>query len=53
MQLKQVNITQENLLGERGDQVWYVFEVVAPYFLTAMAATYLGIATTALESVFF
>jgi alkylation response protein AidB-like acyl-CoA dehydrogenase len=51
MQLKQVNITQENLLGERGDQVWYVFEVVAPYFLTAMAATYLGIATTALESV--
>jgi len=51
MQLKQVNITQENLLGERGDQVWYVFEVVAPYFLTAMAATYLGIATTALDSV--
>jgi alkylation response protein AidB-like acyl-CoA dehydrogenase len=51
MQLKQVNIVRENLLGERGDQVWYVFEVVAPYFLTAMAATYLGIATTALDSV--
>ena len=51
MQLKQVHIAQENLLGERGDQVWYVFEVVAPYFLTAMAATYLGIATAALNCV--
>jgi isovaleryl-CoA dehydrogenase len=51
MQLKQVHIAQEQLLGERGDQVWYVFEIVAPYFLTAMAATYLGIATTALQCV--
>ena len=38
----------ENLLGNEGDQVWYVFEVVAPYFLVAMAATYVGIAQAAL-----
>jgi isovaleryl-CoA dehydrogenase len=51
MQLKQVQVPEENLLGERGDQVWYVFEIVAPYFLTGMAATYLGIATAALQDV--
>lgn len=39
-----------NLLGNEGDQVWYVFEVVAPYFLIAMAATYVGIAKAALAS---
>ncbi|MEK8089535.1 acyl-CoA dehydrogenase family protein [Thermithiobacillus plumbiphilus] len=38
-----------NLLGEAGDQNWYVFEVVAPYFLIAMAATYLGLAQGALD----
>ncbi|MGQ9425117.1 acyl-CoA dehydrogenase family protein [Gilvimarinus sp. F26214L] len=37
----------ENFLGEVGDQVWYVFEVIAPYFLMAMAGTYLGIADAA------
>jgi hypothetical protein len=35
---------EANLLGHEGDQIWYVFEVVAPYFLVAMAGTYLGIA---------
>lgn len=40
----------ENLLGEHGDQLWYVFEVVAPYFLMAMAGTYLGIAQAAVEA---
>lgn len=39
-----------NLLGEDGDQVWYVFEVVAPYFLMAMAGTYLGVAQSALDA---
>ncbi|MBA2722201.1 MAG: acyl-CoA/acyl-ACP dehydrogenase [Methylibium sp.] len=38
-----------NLLGDEGDQVWYVFEIVAPFFLTAMAATYLGVARAALD----
>lgn len=43
-------ISKKNLLGEEGDQVWYVFEVVAPYFLMAMAGTYLGIAQSALDA---
>lgn len=40
----------ENLLGNEGDEVWYVFEVVAPYFLVAMAATYVGVAQAALTA---
>lgn len=39
-----------NLLGEEGDEIWYVFEVVAPYFLIAMSGTYLGIAQAALDA---
>ena len=29
--------------------IWYVFNVVAPYFLMAMAGTYLGLASAALD----
>jgi alkylation response protein AidB-like acyl-CoA dehydrogenase len=43
-------VAKHNLLGEPGDQVWYVFEVVAPFFLMAMAGTYLGIAQSALDA---
>lgn len=46
--LEDVAIGPDALLGEEGDQIWYVFEVVAPYFLTAMAGTYLGVARAAL-----
>lgn len=49
LQLQGVTVPAENLLGAVGDQVWYVFEVVAPYFLMAMAGTYLGIAQAALD----
>jgi isovaleryl-CoA dehydrogenase len=42
-------VPRRNLLGEEGDQLWYVFEVVTPYFLMAMAGTYLGIAQAALD----
>lgn len=49
MRLDQVRVPAGRLLGEQGDQAWYVFEVVTPYFLTAMAGTYLGIAQGALE----
>ncbi|QCF26804.1 acyl-CoA dehydrogenase family protein [Hydrocarboniclastica marina] len=42
-------VPRGNLLGQEGDQVWYVFEVVAPYFLMAMAGTYLGIAQSAVD----
>jgi isovaleryl-CoA dehydrogenase len=48
--LEGVRVPAENLLGEEGDQLWYVFEVVAPYFLMGMAGTYTGIAAAALES---
>lgn len=47
--LKDVLVPSKNLLGEEGDQLWYVFQVVAPYFLTSMAGTYLGIAQAAFE----
>ena len=51
VRLDQVRVPVENLLGEEGDQIWYVFEVVAPYFLIAMAGTYVGIARAALDIV--
>lgn len=49
LHLNDVHITDKHILGEKGDQLWYVFNVVAPYFLMAMAGTYLGIADTALN----
>ncbi len=49
LRLEGVRVPRQNLLGEEGEQDWYVFEVVAPYFLMAMSATYLGIARAALE----
>lgn len=47
--LTAVPVPEGNLLGHEGDQIWYVFEVVAPYFLVAMAGTYLGVAQAALD----
>lgn len=44
-----VNLSADDLLGEEGDQLWYVFHVVAPHFLMAMAGTYLGIAAAAFD----
>lgn len=44
-----VRLDRRQLLGAEGDQLWYVFEVVAPYFLMAMAGTYLGVAAEAVE----
>lgn len=49
LQLKNVRINEDQVLGEKGDQLWYIFNVVAPYFLVAMAGTYLGIAESALQ----
>lgn len=49
MKLDGVHVPRANLLGAEGDQVWFVFEVVAPYFLTAMAGTYVGVAQAALD----
>jgi isovaleryl-CoA dehydrogenase len=47
--LQGARVPAANLLGEVGDETWYVFEVVAPYFITAMAGVYLGIARGAVE----
>lgn len=48
--LADVRVPAANLLGEEGDEIWYVFNVVAPFFLMAMSGTYLGIATAAFEA---
>ena len=48
LHLNDVHISGKHILGDKGDQLWYVFNVVAPYFLMAMAGTYLGIAEAAL-----
>ncbi|MES2702851.1 MAG: acyl-CoA dehydrogenase family protein [Bacteroidota bacterium] len=48
LELNNIKISSRHILGEPGDQLWYVFNVVAPYFLIAMAGTYLGIAEQAL-----
>lgn len=47
--LEDVALDPAALLGEPGDQIWYVFNVVAPYFLMAMAGSYLGVAAGAFE----
>jgi alkylation response protein AidB-like acyl-CoA dehydrogenase len=49
LRLSDVPVGPDALLGAPGDQIWYVFEVVAPYFLIAMAGTYLGVAQAALD----
>jgi isovaleryl-CoA dehydrogenase len=50
LRFNEARVAARQLLGEEGDQAWYVFEVVAPYFLMAMAGTYLGIAQSALDA---
>jgi len=50
LQLENVRVPKRQLLGKEGDEVWYVFEVVAPYFLMAMSGIYLGIAAAAADS---
>lgn len=42
-------VPRDCLLGEHGDQLWYIFEVVAPYFLMAMAGTYIGVAAECVD----
>lgn len=49
VELRNVQIPASGLLGREGDQVWYVFEVITPYFLVAMAGVYVGIAQAALD----
>ncbi len=48
-ELSNVYVPATDLLGADGDQLWYIFHVITPYFLVAMAGTYVGIAERALE----
>lgn len=49
VELDGVKIPRQHLIGEEGDEIWYVFNVVTPYFLMAMAGTYLGLAARAID----
>jgi alkylation response protein AidB-like acyl-CoA dehydrogenase len=49
LHLADVAVPLANLLGSEGDQIWYVFEIVAPYFIIAMAGVYLGVAQAAYD----
>ncbi|MCO8127965.1 acyl-CoA/acyl-ACP dehydrogenase [Acidimicrobiia bacterium EGI L10123] len=49
VELRGVQLPEDALLGEPGDQIWYVFNVIAPYFLMAMSGSYLGVAAGAFE----
>lgn len=49
MTLDGVLVPRSNLLGREGDQIWYIFNVITPFFLIAMASTYLGVAASALD----
>jgi alkylation response protein AidB-like acyl-CoA dehydrogenase len=50
LRMHDIPLDRSQLLGDEGDEIWYVFNVVAPFFLMAMAGTYLGVATAALET---
>lgn len=49
MELKNVELRRDHLLGQEGDEIWYVFNVIAPSFIVAMSGTYLGVAGSAFE----
>lgn len=49
MELNDVCISRDDLLGQEGDSNWYFYHVIIPHFLIAMSGTYLGIARAALS----
>jgi alkylation response protein AidB-like acyl-CoA dehydrogenase len=49
VELRDVRVPAVGMLGQPGDQIWYVFNVIAPSFLVAMAGSYFGVATGAFE----
>jgi alkylation response protein AidB-like acyl-CoA dehydrogenase len=51
VQFRDLRVPAANRLGHEGDQIWYAFSIVAPYFLVAMSGTYLGVAGRALSEV--
>lgn len=51
LSLNMVTVTENQILGCKGDQIWYIFNVITPYFLTAIAGAYLGLARAVIEEV--
>jgi len=51
LSLHNVAISAEDILGNVGDHIWYIFNVITPYFLTAITGAYLGLARAALEEI--
>lgn len=49
MILRNASVPRANLLGREGDQIWYIFNVITPLFMIAMAGTYLGVAASAID----
>lgn len=49
LKLDGARVPKADLLGDEGEEIWYVFNVIAPYFLVAMSGVYLGIANSALS----
>jgi alkylation response protein AidB-like acyl-CoA dehydrogenase len=48
LKLTDVPVPRGDLVGKEGDQMWFMFHVILPHFLIAMAGTYLGVASAAL-----
>jgi alkylation response protein AidB-like acyl-CoA dehydrogenase len=48
-ELRNIKLNEKYIIGAKGDQLWYVFNVITPYFIMAMSGTYLGIAQAAIE----
>lgn len=51
LSLNKVKVSENQILGNEGDQIWYIFNVITPYFLTAIAGAYLGLARAAIDEV--
>lgn len=51
MELNNVKVPCDRLLGEIGDQSHYLFHIILPYFLASMSGTYLGIIKRAITEV--
>lgn len=51
LSLNNVKITEKEILGNVGDHIWYIFNIITPYFLTAITGAYLGLARAALEEI--
>jgi len=47
--LDKIYIPKTNILGNEGDEIHYIFNVIAPYFMVALSGVYLGITQAALD----